>query len=137
MRRLATAAAAAAMLLGGCSAIQDAKAADAQIAAFHQKLNAQDFAGIYAGAAPELKASTSQDQIVQLLSAIHRKLGAFQSGADTGWHENLNTGGHFLTVTYSARYERGAATERFEYRIQGAQAQLTGYHISAPALITN
>lgn len=138
MRRMAIAATAATMLLlVGCSAVQDAKAADAQIAAFHQKLNAQDFAGIYAGAGPELKASATQDEMVQLLSAIHRKLGAFQSGADTGWHENLTTGGHFLTVTYSARYERGAATERFEYRMRGAQAQLSGYHISAPALITN
>lgn len=138
---MAAAAVAAGALASGCSAIQsamqDVKTADAQIAGFHQKLNAQDFAGIYGAAGPDLKADATQDQMVQLLTAVHGKLGNFQSGADTGWHETVNNNGHFLSVTYSAKYDRGAATESFEYRMSGGQALLSGYHVSSPALITN
>jgi len=124
-------------LAAACSPLQDTKAADAGIAAFHQKLNASDFAGIYSGGTPALKANNPQADLVQMFAAIHRKLGAFQSGTDVGWYESLNTGAHFLTINYSARYERGAASESFVYRIDGSQAQLDGYHVTSKALILN
>jgi uncharacterized protein DUF3887 len=136
MRKMAVTLALAA-LGAGCSPLQDTRAADAGIATFHQKLNTQDFAGIYAGAGPEMKAATTQDALVRMLAAINRKLGKFQSGKDIGWNDNVNTSGHFLTVNYSAQYDRGAATESFVYRVDGSQAQLVGYHISSDALILN
>jgi hypothetical protein len=137
MRKVALVAAAAAALVAGCSPLQDAKSADAAIADFHQKLDATDFAGIYGGSSPELKTAAGEDKMVALFAAVHRKLGNFQSGKDVGWNDNVNTGGHFLTINYAAQYDRGTATESFVYRIDGAQARLAGYHINSDALILN
>src|SRR5580658_4373234 len=137
MRKVAVGSLVLAALAAGCAPMQDTRAADGEIAAFHQKLNAQDFAGIYAASDTDMKGASTQDSLVQLLAAIHRKLGAFQSGKDVGWQDNVNTSGHFLSINYSAKYERGAATESFVYRIDGAQARLAGYHISSDALILN
>lgn len=127
----------AAGMLAACSPMQDISGADAQIAAFHKALNAQDFATIYAQSAPEMKAATTPDAHTKLMSAIHRKLGNFQSGADTSWNDNVATGGHFLTIGYAAKYDRGTATETFVYGIDGARALLVSYNVNSTALILN
>jgi hypothetical protein len=137
MRKTAIAALALAAQAAACSPMQDMHAADGEIATFHQKLDAQDFAGIYGASAPEMKGASTQDSLVRLLAAIHRKLGNFRSGKDVGWRDNVNTSGHYLSISYSATYDRGAATEDFVYRIDGAKALLAGYHISSDALILN
>jgi hypothetical protein len=129
------AALALATLAAGCSPVQDTKAADAQIATFHQKLNAGDFAGIYSAGSPQMKAAVSQADMVHIYSIVHGKLGNFQSGRDTGWSENVNTSGHFLTVNYSAVFDRGEALETFIFRIDGGQARLTRYDASSRALL--
>ncbi len=123
--------------LAGCSLGQDLPAANAAVGVFHQKLNAQDFAAMYAAASPDLRNSWNYSDFVQLLSAIHRKLGNFQSGGARTWNDNVNTSGHFVSIAFSAKYERGAADESFVYRIDGAKAALAGYHISSNALIVN
>ncbi len=130
---------AAAMLAGlaGCSAKQDADAATAQITAFHQQLDAGNFDAVYENADPIMKASASETTLVQILAAVHRKLGNFKSGSAVGWNENLNPQGRFMSVNYSAKYERGDATENFVYRIDSAPARLVGYHINSTALILN
>jgi DNA phosphorothioation-dependent restriction protein DptG len=124
-------------LAAGCSPLQDTKSADTVIADFHQKLNTGDFAGIYNASSPELKAADPQDKIVQVLSAIHRKLGMFKSGKDTGWNDRVTTGGHFLSIGYAAQYERGTATESFTFRVDGAQARLAGFNVNSEALLLN
>jgi hypothetical protein len=73
--------------------------------------------------------------LVRGLSAVHRRLGNFQSGTDTGWYDKVTTNGHFLTINYSAKYDRAAATESFPYRVEGAQALLVAFNITSPALI--
>ena len=126
-----------AAILAACSPIQDTKAADAAIAAFHQKLNAGDFVGIYGSSSPEMKAIDTQEKIVRILSAIHRKLGNFKSGADAGWNDRVIPSGHFLSINYVAQYERGSAKESFTYRIDGAQARLAGFNVNSDALLLN
>lgn len=123
--------------LASCSVAQDLPAANAAVGAFHQKLNVQDFAAMYAAASPDLRNSWNYADFTQLLSAIHRKLGNYQSGGTRVWKDNVTTGGHFVSLTFSAKYERGAADESFVYRIDGAKATLAGYHISSNALIVN
>ncbi len=123
--------------LAGCTAGRDVPSAEAGIAAFHHQLDAQAFDAIYAGSAPDMKTGTSQASFVQLLSAIHRKLGSFQSGSAAGWNDNVTTSGHFVTVTYAAKYAGGAADETFVYRLDGDHAVLAGYHVNSTALIVN
>jgi hypothetical protein len=123
--------------LASCSVGQDLPAANAAVGAFHQKLNAGDFAGIYDAASPDLKNLSSQADFTQLLSAVHRKLGNYQSGSAGSWNDNVNTTGHFISLTFSAKYERGSADESFVYRVDGAKLALAGYHVSSNALIVN
>lgn len=123
--------------LAGCSVGQDLPAANAEIGAFHRQLNAQNLPAMYAAASPELRSAWKYDDFAQLLSAVHRKLGNFQSGSTRVWNDNVNTSGHFITLAYIAKFERGAADESFVYRIDGAKVALAGYHISSNALIVN
>jgi hypothetical protein len=123
--------------LAGCSPAQDTKTATAEISAFHQKLDAEDFEGIYQTADPAFKAASPEPSFVPLLAAIHHKLGKFQSGSMAGWNDNVTTNGHFITLNYSAKYERGDAMENFVYRVDAQPARLVGYHVSSNALIMN
>ena len=125
------------LYLVGCSPTQDLATATAGITTFHQKLDAQDFDGIYEATDPMFKAASPQASFVPLLSAIHRKLGNFQSGAVAGWNDNVTTNGHFISLNYTAKYERGDATENFVYHVDAQQLRLAGYHVNSNALIIN
>jgi hypothetical protein len=126
-----------ALALGGCSFGADVPVAEKAIAAFHAQLDAAQFDPIYAGSAQEMKSSTTEARLTALLAAVHRKLGLFKSGKSLGWNENLNPGGHFMTINYQAVYERGPAAENFVYRIDNGKATLAGYHVNADALVLN
>jgi hypothetical protein len=134
MHRIAMAALAAG-LLSGCSMKEDMAAGDKGIAAFHQALDAGQFQQVWAQSAPDMKAATAQDRLTALLDAVHRKLGRFRSGSQTGFNDNVSGAGHMLTVAYQAQYEKGAASEQFVFRIDGGRALLAGYHINSDALI--
>jgi hypothetical protein len=124
-------------LLAGCSVGADVPLATNAAAGFHRQLDAGKFAESYAAGAPELRGATTQQEWVQLLDAVHRKLGKFQSAAQTGWNDQMNTGGHFIVLTYQAKYERGAASEEFVYKIEGGKALLAGYHVNSNAFLVN
>lgn len=124
-----------ALALAGCSMGADVPLANKAIDGFHAALNAGQFGAVYAGAAKDMKDATPQERLVALLAAVHRKLGQFKSGKAVGWNDNVNTGGHFITVSYAATYEHGPAAESFVYRIDNGQAALAGYHVNADALI--
>jgi hypothetical protein len=134
MRRLALL---ATLALTGCSITKDVPLANKAIDAFHHSLDAGEFAGIYDASAQDMKNTTTKDGFVQLLTAIHRKLGAFRNGRSTNWNDNYGSGGHLITVIYEATYDKGPAHEEFVYRIDGERASLAGYHVNSNALILN
>ncbi len=121
----------------GCSMSSDIAAAEAEIPSFHKSLDASSFAAIYENSSSDFKHATTQAALIQLLSAIHRKLGQFQSGKAAGWNDNVTTGGHFVTINYAAQYTYGTAQEIFVYRLDGSTARLAGYHVNSAALIIN
>ena len=125
------------IVLSGCSAKEDIAKAEAAIADFHDKMNNADFDSIYTGAGPQMQSASTQVDLVKLLTAIHRKLGAFQSGKTAGWNVNVTTGGEFVTLKYSSTYEQGDADENFVFSVQDGKALLSGYHINSTALILN
>lgn len=131
------AAAVALFCLAGCSPTQDIATAKAGITAFHKKMDAEDYDGIYQATDPIFKTASPQAGFKPVLLAIHRKLGKFQSGAVAGWNDNITPTGHFISLNYSAKYERGDATENFVYRVDGQQTRLAGYHVTSNALIVN
>lgn len=123
--------------LAGCSPSADIAVGQSGVATFHQQLNAGQFDAIYDGADVQLKRATTQATMVQLLTAVQRKLGLFQSGKSAGWTDNTATSGHFLTLNYVSSYTRGTANESFIYRLDGPTPLLAGYHINSNALIVN
>jgi hypothetical protein len=125
-----------AMLVAGCSFSADTKAAEQGVTEFHTALNNSSFDEIYTASAPDFKAASTRGEFTKLLGAIHTKLGNFQTGKTVGWNDNVNTGGHYVTLNREAQFERGPAQEQFVFTVSGETATLVGYHISSNALIT-
>jgi hypothetical protein len=128
------------LLLGfliGCSPGKDVPIAEKAIDQFHERLNAGDLDAVYETSGNQMKTAATKDFLSQFLAAVHRKLGNFQSGKTAGWNDQVMTGGHTLTINYSAEYERGSASESFTFSIENDRATLEGYHINSNALIVN
>jgi len=123
-------------LVAGCNAAQDTKAGEAGVTNFHAALNAGKFDQIYADSGQELKSITTHQDFTKLLTAIHTKMGNFQSGKTVGWNDNATTGGHYLTLNTEAAYEHGSGQEQFVFTIVDGKAVMVGYHITSNALIT-
>jgi hypothetical protein len=79
--------------ISGCGSQEDLKKADAAVAKFHAQLDAGNFAQIYSGSDGALKSATSQQKFVELLSAIHRKLGPVKNAERQGFFINWSTSG--------------------------------------------
>src|SRR6059058_3927530 len=105
-------------LLGACSFSADTTAAEQGVTAFHRAMDGGQYAAIYDASAADLKSSISRDDFAKLLNGLHAKLGPFQSGKTTGWNDNANTGGHYVTLNREAQFERGPGTEEFVFRIE-------------------
>jgi len=126
---------AALLALGGCSFGKDVSIAEKAVDAFHAQLDAGQFDAIYTAGSADLKARAKQADMVALLSAVHRKLGAFRSGKTQGWNDNIDTAGHMITLSYGATYQNGTADEQFVYRLESGQVRLAGYHVNSDQLI--
>jgi len=122
--------------LTACNPAADTKAADEGVTAFHQAMDAGRYGEIYDGSSADLKGTISRDNFVQLLGGLHDRLGSFQAGATTNWRDNSTTGGHFVVLDRSAKFERGPATENFIFRMNGSKAALAGYHVNSNLLVT-
>jgi hypothetical protein len=125
----------AALALNGCSMGADMKVGGDAVATFHKQLDAGQFAAIEAAGGAEINRPAGQ--LVKLLEAVHRKLGNIKSSERVGFNDQVNTGGHFLSLSYSTTFEKGVASENFYYSIVGGKAVLAGYHIASDALILN
>ena len=126
----------ATLALAGCSAAADTKSAEAGVSDFHRAMDAGRYAAIYDASAAEMKSSISRDDFIKFLDALHGKLGSFKSGKTTGWNVNVGTGGHMVTLSREAQFEKGPGTEQFVFRVQGKRTILAGYHVNSNLLIT-
>jgi hypothetical protein len=124
------------LVLSGCSGGKDLGAAQKEIASFHAQLNAGQFDQLYSAASPAWKQASSQSDSRQLFTAIHTKLGAYQSGKQNSWRVNYGTGGTTILVLYDSKFQKGDAQETFTYRRSGNDTKLEGYNINSRALIT-
>ncbi|WEK00426.1 MAG: DUF4019 domain-containing protein [Candidatus Sphingomonas phytovorans] len=129
----------AALLLGlaGCSAGEDIPVAEKAVGRFHAMLDNGQNAQIYQASAAEMKAAATEPKLTALLEAVHRKLGTVKKAERKGWNDQVNTGGHFITLNYATSYMRGEAIETFVYKIADGQARLAGYNINSAAMMIN
>ena len=110
-------------------------AAEQAVAKFHQQLDGGRFAEIYAGSSADLKQSSSQQDFVAGLEAVHRKLGTLKSTKEQMGDFSVGTPGTMVTLNYITTYSEGDANERFVFRIQDNAASLSGYFINSKAFI--
>lgn len=127
----------AAMVLAGCSIGKDVPVAEAEAKRFHAMLDAGQFAEIYRAGTPEFHALKSQEDMMALLDAVHRKLGKFQSAATSGWNDNFDNRNHYIVLNQQAKYARGEAAETFTYQIRDGRALLTEYQVASKAAALN
>ena len=121
--------------LSGCSISADTTAAEQAVSKFHEQLDASRFNEIYEGSSEDLKKASSRQDMVALLEAVHRRLGATKSSKEQTWHVNFHTSGDFVTLKYKTAYANGDMDEEFIYRMQDKTPLLAGYQFksSAPA----
>jgi hypothetical protein len=124
------------LLIGGCSTGDDTRLANEGVARFRLQLSSQQYSDIYSQADSVFRGVTKQQDFLDFMSAINRKLGKFQSASQTGYFVNWTTSGTRIRLNFASKYEGGDAQEEFLWHISGKQALLVGYHISSNSLIT-
>lgn len=123
--------------LAACSAGADVPKATEAVADFRKHMAEGKCDAIYGTAAAEFRGATSKERWHQLCEVFRTKLGAFNSGNQTGWNDQYVNGLHLITLTYETSFVRGEGIEQFTYRIDNGKAKLAGYHVNSDALIIN
>jgi len=122
--------------VAGCAGRKGKEAAERAVTDFHHKLDAGDFAGIYAGTHADFKKAASEKDFTAVLDAVHRKLGTVSSSEQVSWklsQFNLDTNAQ---LAYKTTFSGGEAVESFNYRVSDGSAVLLGYNINSNALVT-
>jgi Protein of unknown function (DUF4019) len=126
----------AGLFVAGCSAGTDVALARSEIAHFRELMAAQQFDQIYSAASDDFKKAATQQDFVNLLSAVERKLGAMRGTEESGWRVMQSLSGSTITLGFKTQFERGAGDETFIFRVKDGKALLLGYHINSNALVT-
>lgn len=108
---------------------------DTQVAAFHQKLNQEQYHDIYANSTRQFQKASSEQDITQLFNAIHTKLGNAVSSNRTNVFVNATTSGNFVRCNYDTTFERGKGQETFNWLLVNDQLTLMGYNIESRDLV--
>jgi hypothetical protein len=112
-------------------------AAEPAVIKFHQQFNEKQFAQIYAESSDKMKEAASEKELVDLLEAVHRKLGTVKDAKSTSWYVNTTPLGTMVTLTYEIEFSQDAkGTEQFIYEVSGETATLVNYNINSPQLVT-
>ena len=122
--------------VAGYGAKKDLATTDSAVVKFHAQLDAGNFDQIYLDSGDGMKKATTQQKLVDLLSAIHRKLGNVKSANRRNFFINWGTSGRTIRVNYDTQFDADTAGEEFVFTVAGDDAQLVGYHISSNALVT-
>jgi hypothetical protein len=124
---------ASALLVAGCGGTDDAKRG---VAEFRSRAAEKSYAEIYRTAGPELRQGTTEEQFERFMTALDRKLGAWQSADEPVWNVTRGTGGHLVRLTYQSQFANGPASEHFVWRIESGGPTLLGYQINSTLLVT-
>ena len=125
-----------ALPLSSCSDFKEGKSlADSALHEFHEKFNTQNFDYLYENAHQDFKSVTSQEEFLQLMEAIHRKLGPVTDTVNSGWNVNSYNLTTYVSLTQDTAFESGKGTESFVYQIEDKQALLLKYNINSNDLI--
>jgi hypothetical protein len=119
----------------GCAGRKGKEAAERAVNEFHHKLDASDFAGIYAATHPDFKKVATEKDFTELLEAVHRKLGTVKGSEQRSWRLNQFNLDTNAQLVYKTSFSGGEAAEQFVYRVDEKSAALLSYNINSKALI--
>jgi hypothetical protein len=104
---------------------------------FHAQMDTEQYAAAYAASDEKMHQATSGTDFVNLLDAVHRKLGTVRESnlRNTGiaWFAGQ---GATVTLVYETKFSDGTATEKFVWHIKDGNATLYGYNINSNELVT-
>ncbi len=128
----------ACMLFAACgSTTRSVEMAQRNVEQFHSQLDSQQFTAIYASCDEKFHQATSESDFVNLLDAVHRKLGNVQQSSlrNTGvaWFAGQ---GATVTLVYETKFTDGTALEKFVWHVKDNDAALYGYNINSNELVT-
>jgi Protein of unknown function (DUF4019) len=126
-----------ALFCGACSIGHGKADGEKAVARFHSQYGREQFDSIYTAAASTLRESTSKDEFIRFMTAVHTKLGAVRQSTPSGWRVQALTSGSYVDLTYETDFARGHGTESFRIRLGGDGAKLEGYNINSAALVVN
>ncbi|MDB6077163.1 MAG: hypothetical protein JWO82_910 [Akkermansiaceae bacterium] len=125
----------AAPLLNSCKdTFNSLSIATTAITDFHTRYNSEDYSGIYDNADPVFQTASSREDLSTLLTGAHTKLGKITSTDRTSFNTQTYNGRTTVEIVDRSEFEHGNATERFNYKISGGKATLSGYHIELPPI---
>src|SRR5262249_47330240 len=122
-----------ALLLASCGGTDEAKRG---VTEFRARVAQKSYGEIYRAATPEFRKAATEEQFVRIMTALERKLGAWQAAAEPVWNVTKGTQGTLVNLTYQSQFAKGAASEQFAWRIEGGRPVLLGYNVNSPLLIT-
>ena len=136
MNKTICAALALAALLCGCGNMTEGiTSAKAQVAAFHQHMNAQDFGAIMSAADPDMFRVSPRTDVQSFLTVVHSKLGDVTDSQITTWNVRTFNGATTVVLVQNTKFQRGSGTETFTFRVRDKQAYLLGYDNNSRDLV--
>nr|WP_137678143.1 hypothetical protein [Parerythrobacter lutipelagi] len=119
-----------AAILAACNPMEQLADGEGAVAEFHQRLNASDFEAIWNDSHKDFKASGARDSALAFLAGVHERMGAVKSTSRQSFNINSNNGVTTVKVTQKTEFQRGSATETFEFVRNGERLQLWNYNIN-------
>ena len=123
------------LAFASCSLGADQRLATDAAARFHDLYNQEDYASIYAATDNAFQKTASEAEFDTLMSAVHRRLGAYKSAASVGWKVSETVSGTQVSLTFTTEFTEGSATEHFVFRMASGKPYLLGYNVNSPLLI--
>jgi hypothetical protein len=107
--------------------------AQAEVAVFHNRLEAGRYNEIYAAASPVFQANTQEATFQKYLGTIHSKMGACKPLAKAlTYFANSNQSGSTARFTYRIECSNGPLDEVITFRVEDGVPRLFRYQASSP-----
>src|SRR5882757_2941336 len=87
-----------------CGFKEGKDAGEKAVTEFHDQFNNEKYHEIYSAADDRFKQASTEQEILDLLQAIHRKLGTVKNSSEAGFFVNTNPLETVVTLTYQTEF---------------------------------
>ena len=125
-----------AALTVSCSLTKGKEQGEHAVEEFHRQFNSGQYQEMYQQSDDKFREAATQEEFVQLLEAVKRKLGSVGKITQSGWKVNATPSGTVVSLGYEVEFSDGKGVEQFSFLISGEQTKLLRYDVNSPLLIT-